>query len=286
MAQLCETSPSVDELIKFNPINEDKKQDEFRNYEDGPRQDRVSEFYFQNHKNQTLEFVLGLKERIKFQDLKMTIWEAFEMLDQVVDDSDPDTDLSQTIHGLQTAEAMRREFPDDDWFHLTGLIHDLGKVLTHPCFNLSQWAIVGDTFPVGCKFSDKNVFPQYFAHNPDSKHPVYSDKYGIYEPNCGLMNVHFSYGHDEYLYQVLVHNKCTLPLKALYIIRFHSFYAFHKEGEYRYLMDEVDHELEPWIHTFNRFDLYSKSHVPPKWEDHKAYYMGLVEKYIPGVLSW
>jgi len=282
MTELCDDAS----IIEFNPINEDKKKEEFRNYEDGPRQDRVSEFYYQNHKNQTLEFVLGIKERVKFRDLKMTIWEAFEMLDQVVDDSDPDTDLSQTIHGLQTAEAIRREFPDDDWFHLTGLIHDLGKVLTHPCFNLSQWSIVGDTFPVGCKFSDKNVFPQYFAHNPDLKHPVYSDKYGIYEPNCGLMNVHFSYGHDEYLYQVLKHNNSTLPLPALYIIRFHSFYAYHKEGDYKHLTDDVDKEMEPWILTFNRFDLYSKSHVPPKWEDHREYYYGLVKKYIPGILSW
>ncbi|WOL13744.1 inositol oxygenase 1 isoform X1 [Canna indica] len=82
-------------------------------------------------------------------------------------------------------EAIRKGYPDEDWLHLTGLIHgnqldiflcqwssirlneiyikslnsiwgllmndtDLGKVLLHPSFGeLPQWTIVGDTFPVG-----------------------------------------------------------------------------------------------------------------------------------------
>ncbi len=28
-----------------------------------------------------------------------------------------------------------------------------------------------------------------------------------------------SWGHDEYLYQVLIHNKATLPKEGLYMIR-------------------------------------------------------------------
>ena len=43
----------------------------------------------------------------------------------------------------------RADHPDDDWFHLVGLIHDLGKVMAF--FGEPQWAVVGDTFPVGCK---------------------------------------------------------------------------------------------------------------------------------------
>lgn len=35
---------------------------------------------------------------------------------------------------------------------------DLGKVLLHPSFGqLPQWAVVGDTFPVGCAFDESNV---------------------------------------------------------------------------------------------------------------------------------
>jgi hypothetical protein len=33
-----------------------------------------------------------------------------------------------------------------------------------------------------------------------------------------------SWGHDEYMYQVLKHNKSNLPEEALYIIRYASVY--------------------------------------------------------------
>jgi len=46
-----------------------------------------------------------------------------------VDESDPDIDLPNIVHGFQTAERIRESHPDKDWFQLTGLIHDLGKVI-------------------------------------------------------------------------------------------------------------------------------------------------------------
>src|SRR6266581_4485764 len=70
----------------------------------------------------------------------MGIWEAMEFLDTLVDDSDPDTELPQIEHLLQTAEAIRRD-GHPRWFVLTGLIHDLGKVLC--LFGEPQWAVVG-----------------------------------------------------------------------------------------------------------------------------------------------
>ena len=33
------------------------------------------------------------------------------------------------VHAYQTAERIREKFPNDDWFHLTGFIHDLGKLM-------------------------------------------------------------------------------------------------------------------------------------------------------------
>ena len=130
----------------------------------------------------------------------MGVWEAMEFLNTLVDDSDPDTDLSQIEHLLQTAEAIRRD-GHPRWFVLTGLIHDLGKILC--LFGEPQWAVVGDTFPVGCAFSDKIVFPEFFADNPDAQVPEYQTPCGIYEPGCGLDSVHLSWGHDEYLYHVV-----------------------------------------------------------------------------------
>ena len=89
----------------------------------------------------------------------MPIWDAFNFLNELVDDSDPDTDLDQMQHLLQTSEAIRND-GHPDWMVLVGLIHDMGKVLC--LFGEPQWAVVGDTFPVGCAFSDKNRFTLNF----------------------------------------------------------------------------------------------------------------------------
>ncbi|XP_028157263.1 uncharacterized protein LOC114350600 [Ostrinia furnacalis] len=64
---------------------------------------------------------------LKFNHFKATIKEALTKLNELVDESDPDTDLPNIVHAFQTAERIREDHPDDDWFHLTGLIHDLGK---------------------------------------------------------------------------------------------------------------------------------------------------------------
>ena len=81
------------------------------------------------------------------------------------------TDNPNSFHCYQTAERIREVHPDKDWFHLTGLIHDVGKVLA--VWGEPQFTVVGDTFPVGCAFSPKCVFPTLFKENPDSSDPRY-----------------------------------------------------------------------------------------------------------------
>lgn len=141
---------------------------------------------------------------------------------------------------------------------------------------------------MGCAFSDKIIYYEYFKDNPDNQHPLYNKHYGIYQPNCGLDNVLFSFGHDEYLYQVLVYNKCILPPIALRIIRYHSFYPWHKDGAYEYLECEADHELKYWCKIFSECDLYTKS--PDITYDEKEltiYYQNLCQKYFPkDILIW
>src|SRR5689334_24877934 len=136
-----------------------KEETEFRNYK-ADANPTVTEFYRQNHANQTLEYVLQKKaEYGKLDRGKKSIWEAAEYLNTLVDDSDPDTDLSQIEHLMQTSEAIRRD-GHPRWFILAGLIHDLGKILC--LFGEPQFAVVGDTFPVGCAWSDKIVFHEFF----------------------------------------------------------------------------------------------------------------------------
>jgi len=258
----------------------EKKKEEFRNYEAETR-DTVKEFYRLNHRYQTLNFVKAKKQEFLSLDKRsMGIWEAMEYLNTLVDDSDPDTDLTQIQHLLQTAEAMRAD-GQPRWFILTGLIHDLGKILC--LWGEPQWAVVGDTFPVGCAFSNKIVFPQFFADNPDSKVPEYQTRNGIYEEGAGLDHVHLSWGHDEYLYNVV---KDYLPDEALYPIRYHSFYPAHREGEYTHLMNDHDKEMFAWVRAFNPYDLYSKSAEPPSVEKLRPYYEDLIAEYFPATLRW
>jgi len=97
-----------------------------------------------------------------------SIWEAAEFLNTLVDDSDPDTDLTQIEHLLQTSEAIRKD-GHPRWFVLTGFIHDLGKVLC--LWGEPQWGVVGDTFPVGCAYSKDIVFPSTSRLIPTSTTP-------------------------------------------------------------------------------------------------------------------
>ncbi|GER53477.1 Myo-inositol oxygenase [Striga asiatica] len=201
----------------------------FRDYEaESERQEGVEIFYKTNHINQTLEFVKKMREEYrKLDKIEMSIWECCELLNSVVDESDPDLDEPQIEHLLQTAEAIRKDYPNEDWLHLTALIHDLGKVLLLPGFGeLPQWSVVGDTYPVGCAFDGSIVHHKYFKENLDYYNPTYNTKFGVYEEGCGLDNVFMSWGHDDYMYLVAKENKSTLPSAGLFIIRYHSFYVF------------------------------------------------------------
>ena len=259
---------------------ENKDQEEFRNY-DPDVNPGVAEFYRQNHALQTVDFVLAKeREYLPLQKEQKTIWEAAEFLNTLVDDSDPDTDLSQIEHLLQTSEAIRKD-GHPRWFILAGFIHDLGKVLC--LYGEPQWSVVGDTFPVGCAYSDQIIFPQYFAQNPDIHVPEYQTLHGIYEPNCGLDKVHLSWGHDEYVYRVA---KDYLPEPALYMLRYHSFYSAHRHGAYRHLMSPRDVEMLAWVQKFNPYDLYSKGAAKPNFKELKPFYEDLVAEFFPSKIDW
>lgn len=257
-----------------------KTTEEYRNY-DNPVRDTVREFYRLNHTYQSYDFVQEKRnDFLRFNKKEMTVWDAFEFLNELVDDSDPDTDLSQLQHLLQTSEAIRRD-GHPDWMVLTGLMHDMGKVLC--LFGEPQWAVVGDTFPVGCAYSDKIVYPSFFVNNPDNTDTRYNTPLGVYQKNCGLRNVTMSWGHDEYVYQML---KDYIPEPGLYMLRYHSFYSWHREGAYDQLLDDHDREMLKWVKLFNPYDLYSKNPEPPDWNKLRPYYESLAKKYLPATIKF
>lgn len=259
--------------------------DSFRNYASSKRQEVVERTYTTMHTKQTVDFVRQQhSDWLKFDKGEFTVMEMIDILDSLVDDSDPDNDLPNSIHDFQTAERIREQWPEHDWFHLVGLLHDIGKVLACPKVagetTLEQWAVVGDTFCVGCAPSDAIVFgAKSFEKNPDIEHPVYGTQNGMYEPGCGISNLLMSWGHDEYMYWVLKHNGCTIPEHGLNMIRFHSFYPWHDKRDYTQFEAPEDAETLRWVKEFNKFDLYSKGDAIPDVESLKPYYQSLLEKY-------
>ena len=243
--------------------------------------DRVEQFYALNHCGQTLTFA-GIKraEYAALDKRRMGIWEACEYLNTFTDDSDPDTSLSQIEHCLQTAEGIRAD-GHPDWFILAGLVHDLGKILC--LFGEPQWAVTGDTFPLGCAFQDSIVYPEYFTDNEDSHHEVYRSRLGIYEEHCGLDKVTLSWGHDEYMYLVA---RDYLPEPALYMIRYHSFYPGHSTDSYSFLFNDHDREMFDWVRRFNQYDLYTKHNLPPDVDSLRPYYQDLISRYFPDEVAW
>ena len=289
---LKDQSANTKETTTYSTYNEQSKFDQekdktqFRQYDDAC--DRVKNFYREQHEKQTVAY--NLKARARYHSASrqreaMTIWEAIEKLNTLIDESDPDTELSQIQHLLQSAEAIRRD-GKPRWMQVTGLIHDLGKLLYFYDAE-GQWDVVGDTFPVGCAFDRKRIiYPESFDANPDATHPVYNTEFGIYSEGCGLDNIMLSWGHDEYLYHV-VKEQSLLPAESLAMIRYHSFYPWHKEGAYRKLMCPKDHAMLEAVKAFNPYDLYSKSDDVPSVEDLKPYYMELINEFFPQkVIMW
>jgi len=244
-------------------------------------------FYKEQHATQTYEYVMN--KLAKYSDSNVTTMKmsrALELMDLFVDPSDPDATNENSIHAYQTAERMRKAHPDNRELQVTGLIHDLGKVLFS--FGEPSIAVVGDTYAVGCEFPKSIVYYDTMALNPDTTHEVYSTPNGIYEPGCGIENLILSFGHDEYLYRVL-HNNKNHKLSKRYqnMIRFHSFYPWHTGKDYLHLMRPEDGALMQDILEFNTYDLYSKEDIEfVLTDDIKLYYANLLDEFFPDLMRW
>ena len=275
---------SVDKNKKITIKYGGEEQKPFRNYDNAPQS--VINNYLTARKKQTMDFVLNMHQKYRILNMKMEIWDILEDLNSLVDVSDPDCSHPNLYHAIQTAEMIRKD-GHPEWMQVIGLLHDIGKIMYKKgcdqdgTSKKQQWAMVGDTFMLGCKLADKLIYPEFNKFNPDMKDSRYSSEYGIYEPGCGLDNMICSWGHDEYLYQILrsKKNPNSLPEQALYIARFHSLYSYHDKCEYLQFQSEKDKEFLPVLQLFNDYDLYSKSDEIFNIEDLKPYYTTLLSKF-------
>lgn len=91
-----------DEDSKFDAS---KDKDNFRDYEAAC--DRVKNFYAEQHAKQTLAYNLEAREQFRANvRARMGVWEAIEKLNTLIDESDPDTELSQIQHLLQVSQSQ------------------------------------------------------------------------------------------------------------------------------------------------------------------------------------
>lgn len=299
-ATLSPTVPQSFTTIKTN----DKADEDFRIYDANSTPARVIDHYRDMRQNHTVEFYKRMERKYDFSNGNyrslLTIEEAFAELESYVDASDPDLDLPNLLHLLQTAEGIRRA-GHPDWLQLTGLLHDMGKIMflwgtgedgqDGYSSNGKQWALGGDTFVVGCNIpGDAVILPEFNQLNPDMHNPRYNTSCGIYEPHCGLDKLMFAWGHDEYMYRMLVSNDTTIPREGLDMIRYHSAYPLHEKGAYKHLLRPEDEKRIEWITLFNKYDLYTKdgdNDLRTSVDELLPYYRGLFKKYnLDGKLKW
>ena len=95
ITQVAETPSLLDVSELLRPEEQLKEKESFRDYnKDDEVGERVRRTYYEMHTNQTIEFVRAQhKKWLKFDHMEATVMEALEMLNELVDESDPDTDL-------------------------------------------------------------------------------------------------------------------------------------------------------------------------------------------------
>ena len=298
----------------------------FRNYNNSDKQELVEQTYKKMYIEQTLEKKLNTKI-YPISDKKYKIIDLLPLFDKIIDESDPDCNDGQIVHLLQTYISMKDKFDKninikslfteneydnlpikikkifdkkitiqnlyphiDNWnfIYLISFLHDIGKIMLDKNFhNLPQHFSVGDIYPLGVPFSSSNIFYEKKWHELNSEYQKYYH-FDLFEPFCGLDKLPFTISHDYYLYKVL--ENTLIPKEGLYIIRFHSFYAFHsprngKRGytEYASLNDWIN---LPLLKIFQKSDLYSKTRDIPKFEDYQDEIYDLINTYCGDKLNW
>ena len=72
---------------------------------------KVENTYLNMFKGQSLQYVLKQKDKFsRFPSTTHNIFELIESLENIVDESDPDTEHAQINHAYQTAESIQNRF--------------------------------------------------------------------------------------------------------------------------------------------------------------------------------
>ena len=79
----------------------------YRNFTNSNFQERVEKTYQNMLINQTEGFVQTMKEKYKnYPNINTNIWNTINYMENIKDESDPDSDLPQIVHAYRTAIAL------------------------------------------------------------------------------------------------------------------------------------------------------------------------------------
>lgn len=127
----------------------------------------------------------------------------------------------------------------------------LRETLIRRCGGQPEWTVAGESYPLGCAFSDRIRGAQFLCACSDRRCHAYLTPLGIYEPHCGLDRVAFTFSGPEYLSLVLQQAGVRLPYEALFLVRHQDFdSALLDDGAYACLMAPRDRAAMPLLRRF------------------------------------
>jgi inositol oxygenase len=255
---------------------------------------------------QTVDFVHRQRRaHCTLTKARLSLWDALLLLDDVppvaaalcagAPGAPPVRHLAAS---LAAASAALHAHPDAPWLAFVALTHALGRLLLLPRFGGEPaWSVVGETFPVGCRFDPSVSYAACFGANPDRRKRAYASPTGVYAPGCGLAEVDMCWSCDEYLLEVLARNRAALPPAGLFCVRYASFASLGGAAVgYNALLTSAERDAMPWLHALRRVKrdaaAASDEALGPHPDARAALramehiYRPLIDQFCPGELCW
>lgn len=261
----------------------------------------AQQYMRRQRQRQTVEYVSIMQGRVSeamsaCRRGRFSVWTALDMLKE--HRCPLSTGLTATYRELLalTAHDMLAA-GEPSWVVAVGLLHGLGRVLyelpiTADIHEDERDCMLGEySWIVGYPFPASICCPSYNADSPDAMNHAYSEGLGRCEAGAGLESNLMTWTGPEYMYHLLIHNKCTLPSIALAMLRYYPLELWHAAGAYGILCSTADTEA---LASVRRFDLLRRTTLRSVTFRHRRVdadeilrkIKPLVDQYVPEELDW
>ena len=231
-----------------------------------------------NHTHQTLDFVLEKKrEYLSLNRKTMTVWEALELPEHA-------RRRQRSRHRLHPDRARAADGRGHPRRQPAALVHRHrpGPRSRQDPLPVRRAAVGGRRrhVPGRLPLVAEDRLQPVLQRQSRPAVPEYQTENGIYEPGCGLDNVHMSWGHDEYV--VPRRQGSTAARKRSTCCATTPSTRGTRKSEYSHLLNETDRSMLKWVRAFNRYDLYSKGSAAAEGRRADAVLRGPGQGVLPG----